>query len=82
MDLLADLDRMPKRDQGTRIRDLAMMGLSLSKGGTVAAVAVAAPTLAPSIPPSIPPPEEDARALRQKKLPTGMRNLGGFDGRG
>lgn len=42
MDLISDLDRMPRRDQGTRIRDLAMIGLAISKGGA-AAVATAAP---------------------------------------
>jgi hypothetical protein len=35
-DLSADLARLPRRDQAGRIRDLAMLGLVLTKGATVA----------------------------------------------
>ena len=64
MDLISDLDRMPRRDQGTRIRDLAMIGLTLLKGGAVAA------PVSPSKPDE--KPEEDARE-RRKKFPPGLR---------
>lgn len=35
-DLLADLARLPRGDQAGRIRDLAVIGLALTKGAAVA----------------------------------------------
>lgn len=67
-DLLADLARLPRRDQAARIRDLAVIGLTLTR---CAAVAVAPVQPLSSVP----------AAIQQATTPSLAQNSGEAAGR-
>ena len=75
-DLLDDLSRFPKRDKATRIRDLAMIGLAVARGGGVVTTAAVAPAVAVS-PSEI---EMSPEAIKREKKMARFKGAGGIMG--
>lgn len=69
MDLLSDFGRMPRCDQATRIRELAVVGLAVAKSVAMAAHVPAPQSVGPVSGPVSPSVvNEDKDAVRRAKV--------------